>query len=329
MNNLLRAVYVELIGLGSVLRRTSYIQVHKCTTQQTRRCAYDELFPLRRPWSKKDVILLKDLRSKGSSYQKIGDQLGRTAHARRRKIESMEERKETKGGKWSVDEDEYVRKAVVEAGELGRTPSWTDIGRGLRRTAAGVQLRSVNALRFPMRKGSFTTEEDRIIVQRVKEAEQERKRVSWWKLGKVLGRPSHAVQTRWAGALREGVKKGRWTAQEDQHLAAAVDHANTLGDEILWTGIGRHLSRPGTDVRSHWYQVLSPTVWKGRFSEDEDKKLTAEARKYLERGEKPLWSAIGRTLCRSSPTVSKRWRLLERKRKTLSNVTQSNTLIIP
>ncbi|KAL2496324.1 uncharacterized protein Fot_40081 [Forsythia ovata] len=68
-----------------------------------------------------------------------------------------------KKGKWTEDEDEKLRRAVVEYG----VENWVAIEKysGLARQSKSCRLRWINHLRPNLKKGPFTEEEERIIVK--------------------------------------------------------------------------------------------------------------------------------------------------------------------
>ncbi|GLT85600.1 hypothetical protein SLE2022_037870 [Rubroshorea leprosula] len=66
----------------------------------------------------------------------------------------------------------------------------------------------------------------------------------------------------------DGMKRGAWTAKEDQILK---DHVRNYG-EGKWNTISRKtgLKRNGKSCRLRWLNYLRPDIKRGNFSEDEE-----------------------------------------------------------
>jgi len=69
----------------------------------------------------------------------------------------------------------------------------------------------------------------------------------------------------------KGLKKGKWSKQEDEMLKAYVEKHGTRN----WNEVSRNagLIRCGISCRLRWYNHLRPDVKKGPFSEEEKTKV--------------------------------------------------------
>ena len=68
-----------------------------------------------------------------------------------------------------------------------------------------------------------------------------------------------------------GLKKGPWTPEEDQKL---TDYINSHGHGS-WRSLPKlaGLNRCGKSCRLRWTNYLRPDIKRGRFSEDEERKI--------------------------------------------------------
>ncbi|XP_038714812.1 transcription factor MYB122-like [Tripterygium wilfordii] len=68
-----------------------------------------------------------------------------------------------------------------------------------------------------------------------------------------------------------GLKKGAWTADEDQKLIAAIKEHGEGGWRTLPQKAG--LSRCGKSCRLRWSNYLSPAIKRGGFTSDEEQTI--------------------------------------------------------
>ncbi|KAJ3441324.1 snRNA-activating protein complex subunit [Anaeramoeba flamelloides] len=100
----------------------------------------------------------------------------------------------------------------------------------------------------------------------------------------------------------KNLKNSIWTANEDDILSRAVrkyDHKN-------WESIAIYFEdKDSTQCLHRWYKVLNPELKKGKWSDDEDKRLTQMVAKYGSSS----WSKIANSIPnRSSKQCRERWK---------------------
>jgi hypothetical protein len=119
-----------------------------------------------------------------------------------------------------------------------------------------------------LHKGKWSFEED----ERLREAVHLIGQSNWTAVAELLdGRTGQQCLHRWEKALNPVIKRGRWTAEEDELLREAVQMNNGPGN---WTRIKTHI--PGrTDVqcRERWVNVLNPALTLTPFTPNEDAEL--------------------------------------------------------
>ena len=85
--------------------------------------------------------------------------------------------------------------------------------------------------------------------------------------------------------IRPGIIKGSWKKEEDLKI---MDLVNKYGKS--WSKISKILgTRNGKQIRDRFINVLDPEIRKGRFSEEEDRKLISL---YKQHG--PKWATIAK-----------------------------------
>jgi hypothetical protein len=108
----------------------------------------------------------------------------------------------------------------------------------------------------------------------------------------VKGRTAMQCSTRWQGALNTTIHKGKWEAEEDRILVAAVEkwkeehppHSSSQYDSddddeqaegIPWGLIATMLPRRRTGIQcqARWSEALDPSVRKGKWTVEEDEML--------------------------------------------------------
>ncbi|KAI5119921.1 hypothetical protein M0805_000886 [Coniferiporia weirii] len=128
----------------------------------------------------------------------------------------------------------------------------------------------------------------------------------------VPGRTNKACRKRWLHSLSPTIKKCAWTPEEDSLLLSLFGkHPNK------WSLIAREIPGRTDDACSKRYrEALDPNLKKDEWTEEEDRRLL-EVLPRFGGPAKPKWVLIGQELRRSGLGCRNRWRLLERKKKTV------------
>ncbi|KAG2076988.1 hypothetical protein BDR04DRAFT_1089273 [Suillus decipiens] len=125
----------------------------------------------------------------------------------------------------------------------------------------------------------------------------------------VPERTNKACRKRWLHSLSPNVKKSAWTPEEDHLLLELYKVHSTK-----WSVIARHIPGRTDDACSKRYrEALDPSLRRDEWSKEEDDKLFDAYSRLAGR-----WGQVGQELQRSGLACRNRWRLLERKRNTLS-----------
>ncbi|KAL3503524.1 hypothetical protein ACH5RR_037973 [Cinchona calisaya] len=149
-----------------------------------------------------------------------------------------------KKGPWTAEEDERLKKCVEEYG-IG---NWITIEKysGLGRTSKSCRLRWTNHLRPNLKKGSFTKEEERIVVKLHQKYGNKWSYIS----SKLPGRTDNEIKNFWHGRVRRYRRKflpiypeniddgglrrdgldidGKKNFNGDDHNSAAMDGTNSI-----------------------------------------------------------------------------------------------------
>ncbi|KAK9797000.1 hypothetical protein WJX73_001986 [Symbiochloris irregularis] len=133
-------------------------------------------------------------------------------------------RRATVKGPWKAQEDQLLMKLIDKHG----TSNWSVVARGLPgRNGKSCRLRWFNQLTPAIKKGSFSAQEDALIVQAHSLMGNKWSRISHI----VVGRTDNAIKNRWNSTLKRKLKlnsgsekgKGRSSALHDQAEPVSVD----------------------------------------------------------------------------------------------------------
>jgi hypothetical protein len=111
-----------------------------------------------------------------------------------------------------------------------------------------------------------------------------------WKAISIDVRTRTHVQClqRWNSAINPGLGKGRWKQEEDEYLRKLVnEHGIRQNTGVFdWTLIAKHWDstlvsvRTGKQIRDRWSKILDPSLTRGPWTEEEDKRILALQREH-------------------------------------------------
>ncbi|KAI8920342.1 hypothetical protein DFJ77DRAFT_238666 [Powellomyces hirtus] len=118
--------------------------------------------------------------------------------------------------------------------------------------------------------------------------------------------------------LRSIEKSSEWgsrrlSPQQMDYLINEVERYTKAGQRPAWTRIGKSMNKSGTVLQNVWELRVGSTR-KGRFTEEEDKKLLSMIS--LQRSRAVTWSSVAAELHRSGKSVRDRWLSLNRTNRT-------------
>ena len=101
----------------------------------------------------------------------------------------------------------------------------------------------------------------------------------------------------------EGMKKGAWSAEEDQKLVDFVTKYD--GASKKWKQIANKLpGRTGKQCRERWYNLLDPTISKAPWSKDEDRIILT----YQRDGNGSQWARMSQCMIgRTDNAIKNHW----------------------
>mmetsp|Transcript_11375 Transcript_11375/g.27094 ORF Transcript_11375/g.27094 Transcript_11375/m.27094 type:complete len:485 (-) Transcript_11375:196-1650(-) len=152
--------------------------------------------------------------------------------------------------RWSQDESRLLTKLVDQYKDLA-APRWNEIASNFHDKAAVDCLTKYQTLKKPRvvkGKGSWTAEEDAILIEKRRELGKK-----WAKISAFLpGREGKQCRERFVNHLDPDLKKGEWTDNEESILIAMhQQHGNR------WSTISKELpGRSENHVKNHWYSTI-------------------------------------------------------------------------
>ena len=174
--------------------------------------------------------------------------------------------KQSSYSKWSTQEDDLLRKAVSQHG----THSWSQVATYLPNRSAQQCSSKWTLLTSNIHKGNWSLEEDRILLTAVEEwtelrwekrssasinpASKERGMdVPWHEIASLLPRKRTGTQcqARWSESLDKNIRKGKWSAEEDELLMEGI-----RAHGYLWYRIASLIhNRTQRQCRTRWLQI--------------------------------------------------------------------------
>ena len=111
----------------------------------------------------------------------------------------------------------------------------------------------------------WTREEDELLIRLAEKYNEKH----WKEISKKFAKKNSLQCFSRYKRIRPGIVKGSWKKEEDH---AIVELVNKYGKS--WSKISKILgTRNGKQIRDRFINVLDPEIKKGKFTEDEDKKL--------------------------------------------------------
>lgn len=154
-----------------------------------------------------------------------------------------------KNVRWTKEEDEILVKIVSEQ----ETPNWSVIALSFpQKTTQQVTERWEKVLNPTLVKGSWTREEDEIIIRFVREFGCK----NWTRLAGLLkGRLGKQCRERWRNHLDPSINHANWNNEEDQRLIALHrQYGNS------WVKISKLMpGRSDNQIKNRWNSIRKKT----------------------------------------------------------------------
>ncbi|KAF9040635.1 hypothetical protein BJ165DRAFT_1491235 [Panaeolus papilionaceus] len=182
-------------------------------------------------------------------------------------------------GEWTEDEIKRVNEIVLEAQKSQSPVDWVAVAEEL-----GTNRRPIDCMKqtFNRPRHSWTPEADQKLLEAVEACGID----NWHVVAPLVSEhvtPSQC-QNRWCRTVNPELRRGAWTAEEDEKLKRAV-----AGWGTAWMQIAAHIpGRNNDQCRDRWAEYLSPSSSQAPWTDEEDKKLLEYVAEM-----KNQWKAIG------------------------------------
>lgn len=159
----------------------------------------------------------------------------------------------------------------------------------------------------------WTAEEDAILIDLL----QKHGAKNWKRIAALFCEQSlthrESVQClqRWRKALQPGLKKGKWSTDEDTVLVECVTEQIERGVcPIRWPRISQRIpGRTSKQCRERWKCNLDPAIVRGKFTEEEDQLILRLQARFGNR-----WALIAQNLPgRTENTIKSRFSQLRKR----------------
>ena len=174
--------------------------------------------------------------------------------------------------KWTQEEDDKLRSLVSEVGEN----SWSYVSKYIPgRNRAQCEQRWFKSINSERKKGSWTAEEDQILISFIDEYNGKNK---WKEIAKHIEvRSDTQCKQRWMSTLDPSILRNKWTREEDEMLFNFVmnngEHSWIKASSIIH-------GRSASQCRGRWMDSINPNIKKGTWNAIEDENLSFLVEKF-------------------------------------------------
>jgi hypothetical protein len=160
----------------------------------------------------------------------------------------------------------------------------------------------------------WTREEDEMLISLAEKFKEKH----WKEISKRFSKKNSLQCFSRYKRIRPGIVKGSWKKDEDLKIIELVQRYGKS-----WSKISKQLgTRNGKQIRDRFINVLDPEIRKGKFTDDEDKKLVLLFRQYG-----PKWATIAKYYPnRTADMIKNRFHSSIKKKLTSEECEQLNFL---